>query len=83
MAGGDVATTTISEIHLKNVGEKQNGVQMTQAAILVLNELYGQIFSQNVLGELTNQLKGLEDEFESVKDGVKSVGDQLKGLFNR
>ena len=83
MAGGDIATTTISEIHLKNVGEKQNGVQIAQAAILVLNEIYGQVMSQDVLGQLKNQLKGLEDEFEGVKDEVKSIGGQLKGLFNR
>ncbi len=83
MAGGDIATTTIAEIHLKNVGEKQNGVQITQAAILVLNEIYGQVLSKDVLGQLKNQLKGLEDEFESVKDEVKSIGDQFKGLFDR
>ncbi len=25
LVGGDIATTTISEIHLRNIGEKQNG----------------------------------------------------------
>lgn len=83
MAGGDIATTTISEIHLKNIGEKQNGVQIAQAVIIVLNEIYGQVMSQDVLGQLKNQLKGLEDEFDGIKDEVKSIGGQIKGLLDR
>lgn len=83
MAGGDIATTTISEIHLKNIGEKQNGVQVARAVIIVLNEIYGQVLSQDVPGQLKNRLKGLEDEFDGIKDDVKSIGGQLKGLLDR
>ena len=81
-AGGDIISTTISEIHLKNVGEKQNGVDIAQAMLIVLNELYGQIISPDVLGVLKNELKGLEDELDGIKDEMKSLGGQLKGLFD-
>jgi len=80
-AGGEIISTTISEIHLKNVGEKQNGVDLAQALLIVLNELYGQIISPDILGVLKNEIKGLEDELDSIKDEVKSLGGQLKSLF--
>ena len=83
IVGGDIATTKISEIHLKNIGEKQNGVQVAQAVLIVLNELYGQIISSDVLGNLKNQLKGLGSGLEGVKNEVKSLGGHLKGLMGR
>ncbi len=81
-AGGDIISTTISEIHLKNVGEKQNGVDMAQAMLIVINELYGQIISPDVIGVLKNELEGLEDGLDGIKDEMKSLGGQLKGLFD-
>jgi len=81
-AGGDIISTTISEIHLKNIGEKQNGVDMAQAFLLVINELYGQIISPDILGVLKNELKSLEGGLDGIKDEVKSLGGQLKGLFD-
>ncbi|MBC2714441.1 MAG: hypothetical protein HF978_03945 [Desulfobacteraceae bacterium] len=82
IAGGDISTTMISEVHLKNIGQKQNGVDMAQALLIVLNELYGQIISPDVFGVLKNEIKGLEDELEGVQKEIKSLGSQLKGLFN-
>ncbi|MCD6586544.1 MAG: AsmA family protein [Desulfobacteraceae bacterium] len=80
-AGGDIISTTISEIHLKNVGEKQNGVDMAQAMLVVLNELYGQIVSPDILGRLENELKELEGGLDGIKDEMESIGGHLKSLF--
>ena len=83
MAGGEIATTHVSEIRLSNIGQKQAGVSAAEAVLLVLNELYGQVLSGDVLNQLKTQLKGLGKEFEGVRDEVKSLGGQLKGLFDR
>lgn len=80
-AGGEFLSTTISEIHLKNIGEKQNGVDMAQAMLVVLNELYGQIVSPDVLGVLENELKELEGGLDGIKDEMESIGGHLKSLF--
>ncbi|MEZ4550151.1 MAG: hypothetical protein R2874_06660 [Desulfobacterales bacterium] len=83
MAGGEIATTHVSEIRLSNIGQKQAGVSAAEAVLLVLNELYGQVLSGDVLNQLKTQLKGLGKEFEGVRDDIKSLGGQLKGLFDR
>ena len=80
-AGGEIFSTTISEIHLKNIGEKQNGVDMAQAMLVVLNELYGQIVSPDILGRLENELKELEGGLDGIKDEMESIGGHLKSLF--
>lgn len=82
IAGGDIISTTISEIHLKNVGEKQNGVDLAQAMLLVLNELYSQVISPDTLDILKKGLQGFGNELEGVRDEVKSIGGQLKSLFD-
>lgn len=82
IAGGNIATTTISELHLKNIGEKQNGVDMAQAVLIVLNELYGQIISPDVLNAFKNQLKGYEKDLDGVAKEMKTLGGKLKGLFD-
>jgi len=81
-AGGDIITTTISEIHLKNVGQKQDGVDMAQAFLLVINELYAQIISLDVIGVLQDGIEGLDDEFDDIQDGMDSLGNQIKGWFD-
>ncbi len=83
VVGGDIATTTISEVHLKNIGEKQNGVDMAQALLIVLNELYGQVISPDVLKALKSQLKGLDGELDGITKEMKSLGGQLKDLFDK
>ncbi len=82
IAGGDIGTTTISEIHLKNIGEEQNGVDMAQAILIVLNELYSQAISPDTLDILKKGIEGIGNELEGVKDEMKSIGGQLKGLFD-
>jgi hypothetical protein len=82
IAGGDIATTTISEIHLKNIGEKQNGVDMAEAVLTVLNELYSQVISADTLNLLKKGFEGLDDELDGVKDEMEALGGQLKGLFD-
>jgi len=82
-AGGEIISTMISEIHLKNIGQKQNGVDMAQAMLIVLNELYGQIISPDALGVLKNGLKELGGELEGVQKEMKSLGGQLKSLFDK
>lgn len=82
IAGGDIATTTISEIHLRDIGEKQNGVDMAEAVLTVLNELYSQVISADTLNLLKKGFEGLDDELDGVKDEMKAVGGQLKGLFD-
>jgi len=82
IAGGNIASTTISEIHLRNIGEKQNGVDMAQAFLMVLNELYSQVISPDTLNILKNGLEGIGNELEGVKNEMKAIGGQLKGLFD-
>jgi hypothetical protein len=82
IVGGDIATTTISEIHLRNIGEKQNGVDMAEAVLMVLNELYSQVISADTLDILKKRFKGLDDDLGGVKDEVKALGGKLKGLFD-
>jgi hypothetical protein len=83
MAGGDIAETVISEIRLRNIGQKEGGISAAQAVLQVLNELYAQAISKDVFDQLKTQVKGLGKEFEGVKDDVKSLGGQLKGIFDR
>jgi hypothetical protein len=82
IVGGDIATTTISEIHLRNIGEKQNGVEIAQALLTVLNELYRQIISVDNLDMLKKKFDGIGNQLKGVKDEMKSIGGQLKGLFD-
>ena len=82
LVGGDIATTTISEIHLRNIGEKQNGVDMAQAVLMVLDELYSQVISQDTLDLLKKGFEGLGDGLGDVQDEVEAIGGQLKGLFD-
>ena len=82
IAVGDIAATKISEIHLKNVGQAQNGVSLAQAARMVLNELYENIIVPGVLGTLKNQLRGLGEELDGVRKEIKSLGGRLKRLID-
>jgi hypothetical protein len=82
IVGGDIATTTISEIHLRNIGEKQNGVDMAEALLMVLNELYSQVISADPLDIFKKRFKGLGDDLGGVKDEMKALGGKLKGLFD-
>lgn len=81
--GGDITRTKISEIHLKNIGQKENGVEIARAAAMVLNDLYGQILSSEGLGGLKNRLKNLGEELGGVRQEIKSLGSHLKGLTDR
>lgn len=82
IAGGDITTTKISEIHLKNIGQKQNGVGIPQAVILVLNDLYGQILSSEGFGGVKNRLNNLGEELGGIRQEIKSLGGQLKSLID-
>jgi len=75
IVGGDIVSTTISEIHLRDIGEKQNGVDMAQAVLMVLNDIYSQVISPDTLNDLKNGLEDIGNELES-------LGGQLKGLFD-
>jgi len=75
IVGGDIVSTTISEIHLRDIGEKQNGVDMAQAVLMVLNDIYSQVISPDTLNVLKNGLEDIGNELES-------LGGQLKGLFD-
>jgi len=75
IVGGDIVSTTISEIHLRDIGEKQNGVDMAQAVLMVLNDIYSQVISPDTLDTLKNGLEDIGNELEL-------LGGELKGLFD-
>jgi len=83
IAGGDISTTTISEIHLRNIGEESNGVEMAQALIIVLNDIYRQILSTDMLAPLKGRIEGYQKQLKGMQNDVKSLGGQIKGLMDQ
>ncbi len=93
---GETISTSISEIHFKNIGQKENGVLLPEVLLRVLTELYGQIISPDVISVLTKEMKvfGVEIEdlgrqtrrqLESIADDLYDMKDEveaIKGQFN-
>jgi hypothetical protein len=82
VAGGNIATLNVSELHLRNIGQQQSGVELAQAIWIVLNELYTQVISPDFLGVIKEGLNGFGQELEGAKKEMESLGKAFKGLFD-
>ena len=78
---GETISTSISEIHFKNIGQKENGVLLPEVLLRVLTELYGQIISPDVISELTKEMKVFGVEIENLgrqtRQQLESIADDL------
>ena len=88
---GETISTTISEIHFKNIGQKEKGVLLPEVLLRVLIELYGQIISPDVISVLTKEMKvfGVEIEglghqtrqqLESIADDLYEMKDEVEAI---
>lgn len=66
---------TIDEIHLKNLGDKENGADFSLVFAKILEKLIAAIASSN----LDSVVGGVG---QSIEEGAKSLGEGIKGLFN-
>jgi hypothetical protein len=98
MLGGKGISAPLPDIHLKDVGKEKAGASPAEAFKEIFAALYAQITSSAVTDALNNQLKALGSSMKSVvegatkqlgpvsegaKKGVESVGDKVKGLFDK
>lgn len=78
---GESISTRISKVHLKNIGERENGLLLSDIFLQVLNALHGEIISPDVISVLTNGLKVFGVEIEHLghqtKDQLDSIADDL------
>ncbi len=92
LAGQEISAV-LSDIQLKNIGQKQSGISPAEAARVVFAALYSQISSPDVRGVLNKGLQNLQGDAEQLgrqaveQAGEKATGeveavkDKLKGMF--
>lgn len=84
-------STTLPDIHLKNIGEKSGGLKPADAFKVIFAELSKYINSPDVMNVLGEQLKtlklnpdtllkGAPEQVKEIKE-VKEIGDKLKNLL--
>lgn len=74
---GEVISTRISEVHLRNIGEKENGLLLSDVFLQVLNALHGEIISPDVISVLTKGVKVFGVEIENLGRQSKEQLDSL------
>lgn len=93
LAGGDLASVTLPDIQLQNIGRKSNGVLASEAIGQILDQItktsintasqsgFLQGMSTESLKELQSSL-GLSNSFiDKAKQDLESLKDGIKGLF--
>ena len=87
MLVGKSISTSLPDIHLKNVGKKKEGVSPAKAFEEVFAALYEKITSPEVTDKLNQELKALAPDIEAVtkdaKKELEAVTDKVKGLFGK
>jgi len=87
MLAGKSISTSLPDIHLKNVGKKKEGVSPAKAFEEVFAALYEKITSPEVTDKLNQELKALAPGIEAVtkdaKKELEAVTDKVKGLFGK
>jgi hypothetical protein len=88
----------LPDIHLTNIGEKKNGASPAEVFKEVFSVLYGKITSPAVTDVLNKQLKSMDVNIDSLKEGamkklegttgnveekMKDVGKSVKGIFGK
>jgi uncharacterized protein involved in outer membrane biogenesis len=85
--GGRSISSSLPDIHLKDVGKKKEGVSPAKAFEEVFAALYGDITSQAVTDALNQGLKTLGSDIGAVsEDAKKELGratDKVKGLLGK
>lgn len=87
MLGGKVIPLPLPDIHLKDIGKKENGTSMSQASKQLLDEITKSATSAvgkiDLKGMAEGATKAIDDAAKGGGDALKGVGDQLKGLFGK
>ncbi len=85
--GGKSVSAPLPDIHLKDVGKKQEGVSPAKAFEEVFAALYGEITSPAVTATLNQGLKALGSGIEAVSEGARKeldrATDKVKELFGK
>jgi uncharacterized protein involved in outer membrane biogenesis len=88
LTGDQAVSAPLPDIHLKNLGE--NGASASEIFLQIGNAIYEKIRSPDVTGMLSNAAKsvktgigGVSGVIKGVEDGIKNVGEHLKGLFEK
>jgi hypothetical protein len=94
--GDKQISSPLPDIHLTNIGEKKNGASPAEVFKEVFSVLYGKITSPAVTDVLNKQLKSMDVNLDSLKEGamkqlgdttgkaeeeLKDVGKKVKGMF--
>ena len=80
-------STTLPDIHLKNIGGEREGISPDKAFKEILTAVYGTITSNAVTDPLNKELNVLgtclEEAGRGAKEELERVSDKLKGLFEK
>lgn len=87
MLGGKVIPLPVPDIHLKDIGKKENGTSMGEATKQLLDEITKSATSAagkiDIKGMTEGASKAVGDAAKGAGDAMKGVGDQLKGIFGK
>ncbi len=79
--------TSLPDIHLKNIGEKDGGLKPEEAFRKIFSSLTKHINSPDVMKAFSEQLKGLKLDPKTLTGDttkeIKEVGDKLKNLLGK
>jgi len=79
--GGNLISTPLPDIHLKDIGKEKNGASPAEAFATIFNSLYGQITSPDVTKLFNEQLKGMGATMDTLgKEAQKQVESVTKGV---
>ena len=72
-------STSLPDIHLKNIGEKNGGLKPEEAFRIIFSSLSKHIHSPDVMKVFSEQLKGLKIDPKE----IKGAGEKLKNLLGK
>ena len=83
-----IASASLPEIHLKEVGEKSGGATAEEIFYLVFDSLYQKLVSPVVTATLSKELKGLSSRIPMEEEGAKksaekAVNETVKKLLGK
>ena len=87
LAGGQTATVSLPDIHLKDIGKKQDGATPGEVAKAIIDALKIAVLKAVISLDLKNfkdsTVKVIEGTAEVVQDAMKDVTDSMKGPFGK
>ena len=92
--GKKTISTPLPDIHLKDIGKKQNGATAAEISKQIFAALYGKVTSDAVTNAINQELKAFGSnldslggtaakQVESISEEGKGLGDKLKGLISK